>query len=312
MPPNLTIQIVGWNSEKHLVAAARALQAIPEEQALIRYIDNASTDTSVQIIQSLLPTADIIELKENEGFARAHNIGFAKCTTPFVLTHDPDVELNWDEVKKLLKYIKAHSQVGAIQGKLLRRESDIIDSVGIVLTLTLNGRERGAGEKDVGQYEQKAAVDAVTGACGLYRMEALRNVAHGPDEIFDNDFFAYKEDVDLGWRLKRAGFKSMYLPHLMGYHSRTLGKRGAMPWFMNPEEFPKRLRSPRTHYSLRNYIWMITKNKSLKDVLLYDWFIIPRLACWLLLSLLYPPLLRAWLEAARGLPRVLKKRKVTQ
>lgn len=310
MPPNLTIQIVGWNSEKHLPAAARALQAIPADQIVIRYIDNASTDNSVQIIRSLLPKADVIELPGNKGFSLAHNVGFAVCATPYVLTHDPDVELRWEGVMKLLEYMETHTDVAAVQGKLLRKEQNTIDSIGIVLTMTLNGRERGAGEKDVGQYKQAAVIDAVTGACGLYRMKALRSVAHGSDEIFDNDFFAYKEDVDLGWRLKRAGLTSMYLPYLMGRHSRTLGKRGTVPWFMDPAEFPNRLRSPRTYYSLRNYIWMIVKNKSPKEVLLYDWFIIPRLAYWLLLSILYPPLFKAWLEAFRQLPRIIRKRRM--
>lgn len=308
MSPKLTIQIVGWNSAEHLPATVAALQTIPTGEASIRYLDNGSTDNSIEIVLSRLPHADIIELGENKGFASAHNIGFSKCTTPFVLTHDPDVELNWKGLQKILQYIETNPQVGAVQGKLVRKEENIIDSAGIVLTSTLNGKERGAGEEDSGQYDKQAQINAVTGACGLYRMQALKIIAHSAQEIFDNDFFAYKEDVDVGWRLKRAGFTSMYLPALMGRHRRTLGRRGKLPWFMNPKKIRARLKSRRTHYSLRNYIWMLAKNMSFKDALLHTWFIIPRLIYWLLLSIAYPPLFKAWLEALQKLPTMLRKR----
>ncbi|MGH9857719.1 MAG: glycosyltransferase [Acidobacteriota bacterium] len=306
----LTIQIVGWNSARHLEVGVRALKAIPPQEVIIRYLDNGSSDNSIQIVRNTLPEADIIKLGKNIGFAQAHNRGIAMCATPFVLTHDPDVELNWQAVPKLLACLQRRHDVAAVQGKLLRKERGVIDSTGIILSLALNGKERGAGEVDVGQYEYPAVIDAVTGACGLYRIEALKRVAHGAQEFFDNDFFAYKEDVDLGWRFKRVGLRSMYQPVLMGYHSRTVGKRGVVPWFLNPLEFPPRLRSPRTYYSLRNYIWMVVKNKSVGQAFLHDWFIIPRLMYWFLLSLAYPPLLKAWIDAVRGIPKMIRKKNI--
>ncbi len=307
MSAQITIQIVGWNSEEHLRGAAGALSGIPEDDVVIRYIDNGSSDGSVSVIREILPHADIIELGENKGFTGAHNIGFLRCDTPYVLTHDPDVELVWENVLKLLSAFDDAS-VGAVQGKLLRKSNDVIDSAGVVSTLTFNGKERGAGEKDTGQFEEKTELLAVTGACGLYRMSALREIAHGEREYFDADFFAYKEDIDLGWRLLRAGYASLYIPLVVGRHVRTLGKRGNVPWYVNPFRIYTRLKRERTRYSLRNYIWMLFKNMTVSEVVTRGVFVLARLGYFFLLTLLYPPLFSAWGEALRKIPSMIQKR----
>lgn len=313
MEPQITIQIVGWNSAKPLRSGVDILAAMPRDQVIIRYIDNASTDDSIATVRKHLPLTEIIANKENIGFAAAHNLGFTKCTTPYVLTHDPDVRLKWDSIQQLLEAFN-DPKVAAVQGKLTRAEThNVIDSAGIILTLALNGKERGAGEIDTGQYDKPAELTAVTGACGLYRMEALQSVAHednvkNPLEVFDSDFFAYKEDVDLGWRLKNAGWKSLYLPIVMGTHARTLGARGFMNWGMNPKKIYDRLRSPRTRYSLRNYIWMLVKNITWKQEFVHETFILVRFGSFFLLSILYPPLLGVWLEALQGIPNMIRKR----
>lgn len=312
MAATLTIQIVGWNSAKPLPDTLKALKNIPLSEVIVRYIDNASTDNSVEIVHSLLPQADVIVLPTNMGYAKAHNIGFTKCVTPFVLTHDPDVEISWEGIKELLTEFE-DEEVAAVQGKLYRKAKNtdgklIIDSAGIVQTITLNGKERGAGEADDGQYNAPSNVLAVTGACGLYRMSALKKVAHGENEIFDNAFFAYKEDVDLGWRLKRAGFRCHFEPISMGTHVRTLGAGSSNNWGGSFNSFYKRLQSPRTRYSLRNYVWMIMKNASFLELLLHEVFIEARLLPFFVLSILYPPLFSVWREIWQGIPTALQKR----
>lgn len=307
MAAKLTIQIVGWNSAAVLPETLAALSTIPRDEAYIRYIDNGSRDISVRLVQEKLPQAEVIKLTDNKGFSGAHNVGLASCLTPYVLTCDPDLVLNWDGVKELLSAFD-NPEVGAAQGKLYRGKGKIIDSVGIVQTLTLNGKERGANEEDEGQFAEEAKLLAVTGACGLYRVEALRDVAHSEKEFFDEDFFAYKEDVDLGWRLNKAGWKVVYRPVLMGRHKRTLGRRGVFGWGLSLGVVYRRLKSPRTRLSLRNWMWMIVKNASLKQELAHEVFIDLRLATFVLFSLVYWPLFSVWLEILRGLPRMWDKR----
>lgn len=310
MESQLTIQIVGWNSEKTLSFACNGLAEIAQKYNVqIRYIDNDSSDNSVALVRSLAPQADIIELNDNKGFAPAHNIGFTQCTTPYVLVHDPDLHIEWSGIERLLQIMNEDSTIGAIQGKLLRaHEEGFIDSAGIISTLSFNGKERGAGEKDTGQYEKRTSLFAVTGACALYRMKAFKQVSHSPEEIFDTDFFAYKEDVDLGWRLRLFGWSVIYEPVLMGYHARTLGQRGKLPWPLQIQHIASRLKSPRTRYSFRNYIWMLMKNMTIRDEILHDIFILPRIAALFILSCMYPPLLSMWSEIIRGIPRIMHKR----
>jgi GT2 family glycosyltransferase len=301
----LTIQLLGWNGAGHLVETARALRGISLDAVVIRYIDNGSRDASLEIIQDILPHADIIRFEENQGFAKAHNAGFAACETKYVLTLDQDITLVWEGIQNLIEYMEKNSKVGAVQGKMYRKGSNkVLDSAGIIATLALNGRERGSHEKDTGQYEQEAPLFAVTGGCGMYRMEALKQV-----EYFDEDFFAYKEDVDLGWRLNNADWVVRYIPTLVGYHARTLGRRGIFNWGISPRAISERLASPRTRWSLRNYIWMLMKNMSWEDEVKHDFFIIGRLFVFFLLSLFSSQLFSVWKETFKGIPKMIAKRK---
>lgn len=308
MPQLLTIDLLGWNGAVHLERTARALQAVPKDIAAIRYIDNSSQDASCEIIRDLLPNAEIIKLPENKGFAYAHNLGISRCNTPYILTLDQDIELIWDGIAKLLDEMEKNTKLGAVQGKLYRKEGKkIIDSAGISKTLALNGKERGANEKDSGQYETSTRLFAVTGGCGLYRIAALKSVAQS-EEVFDEDFFAYKEDVDLGWRLNNALWQVKYIPVLVGHHARTMGKRGVLNWGASPRAISQRISNMRTMLSLRNYIWMLVKNMTFADEFKHNIFIAMRLFVFFVFSLFSPQLFKAWIEAWHGIPSMLIKR----
>lgn len=308
----LTIQILGWNGEKHLRATAEALSRVPKDAADIRYIDNGSTDTSLSIIRELLPNADILQLEKNIGFAAAHNLGISKCTTPFILTLDQDQEIIWDGIEKLVEAMQVNPKFGAVQGKLYRKSGEkIIDSAGIIQTLSFNGKEIGSNEPDTEQYEKATNLLAVTGGCGLYRVEALKQVAQD-GEIFDEKFFAYKEDVDLGWRLNNMGWHVQYIPVLASYHARTLGKRGAFNWGLSLKNIHERINSPRTRWSLRNYMWMIAKNASTREIFFHWPFIKTRLFTFFILSLFSKQLFPVWKETWVELQEMREKGKVTR
>jgi GT2 family glycosyltransferase len=309
MARKLTIQLLGWNGTSHLRTTARVLQDVPQHEVTIRYIDNASEDASVEIVTDLLPHAEIIRLPHNIGFAGAHNSGIALCNTPYILTLDQDISIEWEGVKKLIEELDSNPKLGAVQGKLHRTEgSRILDSAGIIQTLALNGKERGSNEKDTGQYEERAKLLAVTGGCGMYRIDALKSVAK-KNEFFDEDFFAYKEDVDLGWRLNKKGWEVMYIPVLVGHHARTMGKRGIFNWGIAPRSIALRIANNRTRLSLRNYIWMLAKNMTWKDELKHDVFIASRLSVLFILSLFNWNLFTAWKEALGGIHKMHEKRK---
>ena len=148
MDQSLTVQIVGWNSAAALPAALDRLKLCPKE-IIIRYIDNNSADRSVETVKKMLPAAQVIELDRNTGFAAAHNLGFKHCTTSLVMLHNPDLVLDLDSLPQLTGVFE-EARVGAVQGKILKGRNsqgkDIIDSTGVVMTLALNGADRGEGE----------------------------------------------------------------------------------------------------------------------------------------------------------------------
>ena len=306
--PKLTIQIVGWNSAKDLPHALKALQEFPVNEVNICYIDNASSDNSCELVSQMLPNATIIKNSKNMGFSGGHNIGFAICQTPFVMLHNPDLVISWPAVSELLLAFE-NQKVGSVQGKLYRNiERTVIDSAGIEQTRSLNGRERGANQTDQGQFDAKTRILAATGACAMYRIEALKNISYPHNEFFDNDFFAYKEDVDLGWRLHKAGWLVQYIPVTLGVHKRAVGATGFMNWGLNPFLIFQRLRDSRTRYSLRNYVWMIIKNATVTELLTHSPFILTRLFIFLFLTIVYPPNILIWVEILKGMPKMLKKR----
>jgi len=308
MRDKITIQIVGYNNEKELEEAATGLQEFGEE-AIIRYIDNNSKDRSVETVKRLLPGADVIELSENVGFAEANNVGFRLCQTELVMLHNPDLQASLEGVRRVREVFK-DKHVGAAQGKLYRNlegEMMIVDSAGIEMTLTLNGRERGAGDQDEGQFEDQVEVGAVTGAGCIYRRSALEDVAHKDGEVFDKDFFMYKEDVDLGWRLRRRGWQCVYVPVEMGVHPRVVRKITVRQYLLQPSKLIAKISDQRTRWGWRNWVWMLVKNVRLSDVK-YEIFVDLRLICLMLVSLFYWPLMTMWVETVKGIPNMLRKR----
>lgn len=302
----LTIQIVTWNSAEQLRENLPALRRVDQRLAQIRVIDNDSQDESVGLMKVNLPWAHIIRLPRNKGFAGGHNEGFVRCTTPYVAVLNPDVNLNWAGLYEAMRAFDNDKVAGA-QGKLYRR-GRVLDSTGILMTAALNGRDRGAGEEDAGQYGSETAVDAVTGACSLYRLAALREVAGGGGEIFDEDFGSYKEDVDLGWRLRRAGWTVLYVPIATGSHRRSLKPESRWGWPVRWLGIRRRLKDSRSALSTRNWLWLLAKNATTHELISHSPAIAARLAVLLGLTLVWWPGMSIWVKTVAGLPRMIAKR----
>lgn len=309
----LTIQLVGYNSAEDLPTALSSLRKIDPSQVDIIYLDNASRDKSIALVKNSIPWAKIIHFRENLGFSGAHNYGFRCCQTPFVMTLNPDVAIDWPGTQTLLKKFD-NKKIAAIQGKLYQPNlspsaQKTFDSAGIILTWALNGRERGTNEADHGQYDQARPLLAVSGAAGIFRLAALRDIAslHTNTAVFDEDFFAYKEDIDLGWRLNRHGWQIWYYPVLQGTHRRHLKKSGVFNWELAPRPFVQRLRDSRTRYSLRNWVWLVIKNISPEQIIFLPFFM-ARLFFFIVLTLFYWPLISVWFEVLRQVPAMLRKR----
>jgi GT2 family glycosyltransferase len=228
----ISVQIVTYNHAETIAACLEPLLAqradFPELHICI--VDNASQDETVAEVQrfSDLHNAgiEIIASPTNTGYAGGHNLALKHTSSDFVLTLNPDVRLRPGYLKAMLNTMQAHPEVGACAGRLLRIESlsdtepYAIDGIGIFMRrnrrqgLLLDGAPVDAAP------DTPLSIFGPDGAAAFYRRAMLDDIAID-GEIFDEDFFIHKEDVDLCWRALLRGWTSLYVPDAAAEHVRT-------------------------------------------------------------------------------------------
>lgn len=327
----ISIQIVTWNSLKFLPDCLESIFQQTFKDFLVLIIDNASTDGTIEFVEKNYPKVRIIKNSKNLGFARAHNQGIITTQSDYILVMNPDVILEPDFLEKLIEVAEEDKRIGSLGGKLLKIKSgdqeiaeriktNIIDSTGLKIFKSRRVIDRGEGEIDKGQYNQPEEVFGISGACVLYRRQALEDVLvprikadisvnprndqrksmFTEGEYFDQDFFCYKEDIDLAWRLQLRGWKAIYLPEAKAYHFRSVSIS---------ERFNK---SPLVNFfSYRNHLWMLLKNDYFSNFLRHLWFIFwYQLSKELYLLFTQPDVLfKGSLAFWQGFSKMYKKRK---
>ncbi|OYV96592.1 MAG: hypothetical protein B7Z68_05390 [Acidobacteria bacterium 21-70-11] len=208
--------------------AALAAQTVPPDRIVV--LDNASSDNSLALAHDLtraLP-AEVVGWQENRGFAAAANEAIRRTTAPWVLALNPDCRLAPDYLEALLAAAASDDRAGALTGLLLRAHgaelaaSETVDSAGMVVTAAGRHLDRGSGRALRASWQRPAWVFGASGAAALYRRSALEDVAYPAGEVFDETFFAYREDADLAWRLQRRGWRCLYWPGARAWHARGL------------------------------------------------------------------------------------------
>ncbi len=197
----------------------------------ILFIDCRSEDGTVAWLRQAAkqqPEIDLLLLEENRGYAGGHNAGLRRQADDMVLLLNPDVRLRPDYLQETVAALSRHPRAGAVTGRLLRGDDalhplpgPILDSTGIIMTRSQRHLDRGAGQIDTGQYASEEEVFGVSGAAPLFRRAMLDDVALG-DEIFDEAFFAYREDADLAWRARLMGWSAIYTPSATAIHRRRV------------------------------------------------------------------------------------------
>lgn len=326
---HVAISIVTWNSKKYLGNFLRSLDGQTFKDFQIILVDNASSDGTLDAIKD---RGDVIVIKNsaNLGFSRAHNKGIEmamKCwegkdlNERFIFIANPDVELEPDCLEKLLLSICRDKNLGAIAPKLLRlieeqkdglsafNRTDIVDSLGIDIYKSRKIVDRASGEKDKsGQSAELADVFGLSGAFMCVRAEALIDIKSGK-EYFDEDFFAYKEDADLAWRLRNMGWRLAVDYSTRVFHARgakSAGKEGFWHELKNQKSKPKLIK----FWSARNHFWIILKNDYWRNILADLPFFLSREAAKFFYCLLFDrSYIGAYGSALTGIPKMLSKRR---
>ncbi len=231
----VSVTIAAKNEEQNIAKSLSSALNQSYRPIEIFLIDDTSTDKTAEVAEQCYKnyleskpqstkSFTIVRNLTNLGFGGSHNAGIRRAQGNFILCLNADCELDKDYVQWAVDIFTRNEAVGAVQGKLINRKTRKIDTTGLIIFKNRRVINRGQGMKDKGQFENEEEIWGVDGAAPVYRREMLEDIRI-EDEYFDADFFAYKEDVDLSWRMRWAGWKCMYQPKSVAYHDRSAGER---------------------------------------------------------------------------------------
>jgi GT2 family glycosyltransferase len=216
----VSVIIVNYNVKHFLELCLCSVQkAITGISAEIIVVDNCSADNSIDYLQPKFPAVQFIANKENLGFARGCNIGLVSATGEFVLFLNPDTFVPEDCFQKCISFLESHADAGALgikmldgRGKFLKESKRSIPSPMTSLyklfgLSILFPRSKVFSKYHLGHLDENEnnEVDVLAGAFMMIKKEVLEKVGS-----FDEIFFMYGEDVDLSYRIQKAGYKNYY------------------------------------------------------------------------------------------------------
>ena len=211
-----SVVIPNWNGRKFLERCLGALRRQTAGELEVLLVDNASSDDSVELVERDFPEVEVVRLHENVGFASAMNAGIRRAsgTNVAFLNNDTEPDERW--LEELLACLDRHPGAAAATSKVLMLEQPgTLDDTGDFVWPSLLPYARGHGEPDRGQYDDEEQIFSPSGAAALWRADALAEIG-----LFDETFFAYYEDVDLGFRARLAGYECWYAPRAVVLHHR--------------------------------------------------------------------------------------------
>jgi len=299
MWPKVTVVIVNWNGDRFLDQCLSALLAQTVAPHEIILVDNASSDASLDIVRRF-PSVRLLAQNENLGFARGNNLAInaAAAESEWIALLNPDafVESRWLEA--LLSAVRDNPSFDFFGSKLVNAaDPSVLDGAGDAYHVSglVWRMEHGTSVSSVsGQLRE---VFSPCAAAAMYRRSALLEVGG-----FDEDYFCYSEDVDLGFRLRLAGYRCLYVPSSVAHHvgSGTTGGQHS--------DFA-------VYHGHRNLVW--TYVKDMPGVLF--WAFLPLHLAMNLAALLVFTLrgqggvmFRAKRDAVLGLPKMWAKRRQVQ
>ena len=290
----ISIIITTHNSARHIGPCLDSIfsQSFKDHEIIV--IDNASEDTTREIARNKYPGIILIENNMNYGISKAWNQGIARAQGNYICCINDDVRLESDFLAKIYRAIEGDASVGAVQPKVLQPDGRHMDTAGITLSFLRRFYDIGSGQENGNGYDIKKYIFGACDAAVIYRRKALAAVRQA-GEYFDEDFFCLVEDVDLSWRMQKAGWKALYCPDAICTHYRGLSrKRNAFTQYLN----------------MRNRYLMILKNESALGFLRFL-FVFLAYDIWrmLYMAAVHPRYcLKALVDTLRLSPRMAEKR----
>ena len=303
------VVVLNWNGRDSIRPCLRAVLHQTYAAYRVVVVDNASTDGSRDIVRDEFPEVTLVPLPENLHFARGTNAGLREALRDpecaFIATLNNDTRVDPDWLAELVRM--AGDRVGMVASKMVFIDRpNVLNSTGVSIGPDGSAMDRGWNSVDEGQFDEALDVFGPSAGAALYRKDVLDSVG-----LFDEDFFAYYEDLDLAWRTRFAGWEARFAPQAIVHHKYSASYGSANPM--------------KTYLCERNRVWNLVQN--------YPWRYVSMGIPWNLVRVVAGPLpwngpklepgqptrgrfgettaamARARLDAYAGLPRALAKRR---
>ena len=241
--PETTVVIPNWNGIKSLEGCLDSLRAQSIKIDII-VVENGSKDGSLELLRKKYPSIELVIYNKNLGFAAGVNGGIEKAIlngSKYVALFNNDAVADKQWIQALVSCLDANDGVGIATSKLTSADNKHLDSTGDFYTNWGLPYPRGRGEAVDSRYDKDTDIFGASGGASLYRVSMLNEIG-----LFDKNFFAYYEDVDISFRAQLAGWKVAYVPTAIAYHQigATSGK----------------IKGFTTYQTMKNLPWLYWKN----------------------------------------------------
>lgn len=233
----VAVIIPNWNGKRFLDACLASLRRQTFRDFVTYMVDNGSADDSIAFVEANYPEVRIVRHADNLGFSVAINAGIRASSGQYIAALNNDTEVDPDWLQELVKTLDTRPDIGLCASKVLDfADRGVIDSFGDGYGRHGIAFKIGTLARDKGQFDTPIEVLSPCAAASIYRRSMLDDIG-----LFDEDFFCYMEDVDLGIRAMLGGYKCLVVPTARVYHIGSASTGGGLSAFslrMTAKNFP--------------------------------------------------------------------------
>jgi GT2 family glycosyltransferase len=312
--PLVSIIVVNWNGLHLLDECFNSLARQTWKHTEFILVDNGSTDGSRDLIVSWaarLPNAQTILLSYNSGFCKANNLAFAKARGEWIALFNTDAVAEPDWLQEMVRYGDLSHRVGMLAGKILFQDPQgVIDKAGHLIYWDGQNRGRGTMQADVGQYDKPEEILWPDACAALYHRKVFEETGG-----FDETFFAFGDDADLGLRARLLGWTAWYVPTAVVHHRHSASFGAYSPFkvmlvernrlLLAIKNFPSLLLLQNPFWTMRRLWWnaygvIRKKGAASRFVETNGWWQTLFNLCW------------SYVSAAKLLPQAWRRRRIIQ
>lgn len=230
----VSVIVINYNGLADLAPCLESIASQDYPGIELLLIDNCSTDGSRELLERFASdrasrerfhggSPYFIPSARNTGFSPALNLGISRSTGTYAMPLNTDIVLGASFISELVRVLERQPDAGSASGKLLRFPAEdpdsVIDSAGHLIFRNRLAENRGEGQPGRSSCNEPCEVFGTCGAAAMYKREMLEDIAVR-GEVFDEDFFAFWEDLDVDWRARIRGWRCLYEPAALGWHRR--------------------------------------------------------------------------------------------